>query len=199
MVALPFHFIFALSGLTIFAGIYLPVSETMLKPQAQAHAQAEAKAKGLAFKPAGVPAPLASVDAMVVEAKRRWAARGMPGEVGFLQVNHVGDANSYVSIYRAGSDRVTLVGAGACTSRRRPASVIREEPPPTVVVEHQRLPDRPAPAALRALAAALVLRAGRPVGLRLHRHRLHLLRREAQARSTPSRASAARAGSMRWR
>ena len=75
VVALPFHFIFALSGLTIFAGIYLPVSETMLKPQAQSHAMAEAKAKGLAFKPAGVPAPMASVDAMVVEAKRRWAAR----------------------------------------------------------------------------------------------------------------------------
>ena len=54
------------------------------------HAMAEAKAKGLAFKPAGVAAPMASVDAMVLEAKRRWAARGMPGEVGFLMVNHVG-------------------------------------------------------------------------------------------------------------
>ena len=80
VVALPFHFIFALSGLTIFAGIYLPLSETMLKPQAEAHAMAEAQAKGLAFKPAGVAAPIASVDAMVREAKRRWAARDMPGE-----------------------------------------------------------------------------------------------------------------------
>lgn len=132
VVALPFHFVFALSGLTIFAAIYLPVSETMLRPQAMAHAQAQAQAKGLAFKPAGVPAPIASVDTMVEEAKRRWSARGMPGEVGFLTVQHAGDANSYVSIYRAGSDRVALVGQPvhfeATTGR-----VILEEPPPSVV------------------------------------------------------------------
>ncbi len=131
VVALPFHFIFALSGLTIFAGIYLPVSETMLQPLAQKHAMAEAQAKGLAFKPSGQAAPLASVDAMVLEAKRRWAARGMPGEVGFLQVNHVGDANSYVSIFRAGSDRVTLVGQ-AVHFDGPTGRVIREEPPTTL-------------------------------------------------------------------
>jgi hypothetical protein len=76
-VALPFHFIFALSRLTIFGGIYLPVSETLLQPLALAHAQAEAQGRGLAFKPLGRPGALASVDAMVGEAKRRWAARGM--------------------------------------------------------------------------------------------------------------------------
>lgn len=112
VVALPFHFVFALSGLTIFAAIYLPASGTLLKPLAEKHAMSEAAGKGLAFRPVGVPAKLASVDAMVVEAKRRWAARGMPGEVGFLTVNHVGDAASYVSVYRAGSDRVALVGQG---------------------------------------------------------------------------------------
>ncbi|MFT3954510.1 MAG: PepSY-associated TM helix domain-containing protein [Piscinibacter sp.] len=132
VVALPFHFIFALSGLTIFAGIYLPVSSTLLEPLAMRHAVAEAQAKGLAFKPAGVAAPLASVDAMVLEAKRRWEARGMPGEVGFLTVNHVGDANSYVSIYRAGSDRVALVGQ-AVHFEGPTGKVIREEPPPSVV------------------------------------------------------------------
>ncbi len=129
VVALPFHFIFALSGLTIFASIYLPVGETMLKPLAQQQAFAEAQAKGLAFKPAGVPAPLASVDAMVVEAKKRWAARGMPGEVGFLSVNHVGDRNAYVSIFRAGSDRVSLVGQ-AVHFEGPSGRVILEEPPP---------------------------------------------------------------------
>jgi len=132
VVALPFHFFFALTGLTIFAGMYLPVSETLLKPQAQAAAMAEAKAKGLAFKPAGLPAPLASVDAMVVEAKRRWAARGMPGEVGYLYVNHVGDRNSYVTLYRAGSDRVTLVGQ-AIHFDGPSGRVVFEEPPPSVV------------------------------------------------------------------
>jgi uncharacterized iron-regulated membrane protein len=129
VVALPFHFMFALTGLVIFAGIYFPVSDTVFKPLADRHAQAEAAAKGVALKPSGKKGPLASVDAMVAEAKRRWSARGMPGEVGFLTVNHVGDANSYVSVFRAGSDRVTLVGQGVhfegATGR-----VVHEEPPP---------------------------------------------------------------------
>jgi len=36
----------------------------------------------------------------------------MAGDVGFLSVQHVGDANAYVSVYRAGTDRVTLTGEG---------------------------------------------------------------------------------------
>ena len=132
VVALPFHFFFAFTGLVIFAGIYLPVSNTVLRPLAQAHEVVEAARTGLPHKAAGVAAPLASVDAMVLEAKRRWAARGMPGEVGFLFLEHVGDANGYVSVFRAGSDRVALVGQGvhfqASTGR-----VLREDPPPTAV------------------------------------------------------------------
>lgn len=132
VVALPFHFVFAFTGLLIFVGIYFPVSETMLKPQAMAAAQQQAEAKGLPFKPAGTPAALASVDAMVIEAKRRWEARGMPGEVGFLTVNHLGDSNSVVSIYRAGSDRVALVGQAVHFSGPT-GRVIHEEPAPTAV------------------------------------------------------------------
>jgi uncharacterized iron-regulated membrane protein len=132
VVALPFHFMFPLTGLIVFAGLYFPLSETMFQAAAQKHAQADALAKGLPFEPAGKPAKLASVDAMVTEAKRRWAARGMPGEVGYLSVNHVGDVNSYVSLYRAGSDRVTLVGQ-AIHFEASSGRVIREEPPPSTV------------------------------------------------------------------
>jgi uncharacterized iron-regulated membrane protein len=128
VVALPFHFMFALSGLIIFASIYFPVSDTVMKPQAKAHEQAEAAALGLPFKPAGVAAPLASVDAMVAEAQRRWAARDMAGEVGFLFVNHPGDANAYVSLYRAGTDRVTLTGEGI-HFKGTTGEVIREDAP----------------------------------------------------------------------
>lgn len=132
VIALPFHFFFAFSGLLVFAAIYLPVSETVLKPLARAQQAAEAARVGLPHKPAGEAAPLASVDAMVAEAKRRWEARGMAGEVGYLQIHHVGDRNSYVSVFRAGRDRVTLVGEGvhfeAATGR-----VIREDPSPTAV------------------------------------------------------------------
>jgi uncharacterized iron-regulated membrane protein len=130
--ALPFHFFFAFTGLVIFAGIYLPVDDTLLKPLAKAHEAAEAARTGLAHERSGVAAPLASVDAMVVEAKRRWEARGMPGEVGFLFINHLGDRNGYVSVFRAGADQVALVGQGvhfeAATGR-----VIREDPPPGAV------------------------------------------------------------------
>lgn len=132
VVALPFHFMFAFTGLVIFAGIYFPVSETTLKPLADKHERIDASAKGLPHDPAGVKAPLASVDAMVAEAKRRWAARNMAGEVGFLWLNHVGDRNGTVSIYRAGSDQVALLGQAvhfeASTGR-----VIHEEPPPTPI------------------------------------------------------------------
>ncbi|MFT3666813.1 PepSY-associated TM helix domain-containing protein [Piscinibacter sp.] len=132
VVALPFHFFFAFTGLVIFAGIYLPVDETQLRPLAKQHETLEAARTGLPHDPAGVAAPLASVDAMVAEAKRRWAARDMPGEVGLLTIEHLGDRNGYVSVFRAGTDRVTLVGQGvhfeAATGK-----LIREDPPPTAV------------------------------------------------------------------
>ncbi|MBV2164589.1 MAG: PepSY domain-containing protein, partial [Comamonas sp.] len=75
VLALPFHFFFAFTGLVIFAGIYFPVSHTQLEPLHELHEQMEAQETGLPHDRAGVAAPLASVDAMVAEAQRRWAAR----------------------------------------------------------------------------------------------------------------------------
>lgn len=133
VVALPFHFFFAFTALVIFASnIYLPVTHTTLKPLHEHHEMLEAARTGLPHEPAGIPAPLASVDAMVAEAKRRWAERNMAGEVGFLSMNHLGDENGYVSIYRAGSDRVALVGEGI-HFKASTGEVIREEPPRSVV------------------------------------------------------------------
>jgi uncharacterized iron-regulated membrane protein len=132
VVALPFHFFFAFTGLVIFAGIYLPIGDTMLRPLHHAQEAAEAARTGLPHKPAGVAAPLASVDAMVAEAKNRWAARGIPGEVGYLQMHHLNDANGYVSIYRAGSDRVALVGEGI-HFKASSGAVLREDPPRSAV------------------------------------------------------------------
>lgn len=132
VVALPFHFFFAFTGLVIFAGIYLPVGGTMFKAQSEAHEKLEEAESGLPHEPAGIAAPLASVDAMVVEAQRRWAARGMPGEVGFLGVTHAGDANGYVSVYRAGTDRVTLTGEGI-HFRASTGELLRENPQASVI------------------------------------------------------------------
>ncbi|NSL53434.1 PepSY-associated TM helix domain-containing protein [Uliginosibacterium aquaticum] len=133
VVALPFHFFFAFTGLLIFAGFYyFPVSQFQLKPLHDQHEIIEARETGLPHQRAGIPAPLASVDAMMAEAKRRWAARDMAGEVGFLQLHHLGDANGYVSIYRAGSDRVALVGE-AIHFKASSGEVLREEPPRAAV------------------------------------------------------------------
>lgn len=132
VVALPFHFMFALSGLVIFASIYFPLSDTVYKPLAEAHEKVEHDTTGLPHDPAGVYAPMASVDKMMAEAQRRWAARDMAGEVGYLFINHVDDANSYVSIYRAGTDRIGLLGEGV-HFKGTTGEVLREDPAQTAV------------------------------------------------------------------
>lgn len=135
VVALPFHFFFALTGLIIFAAYYyLPVSSTLLKPLHDQHEILESQRTGLPHEPAGIAAPMASIDAMVAEAKRRWAARDMAGEVGYLFADHVGDQNGYVSIYRAGSDRVALVGE-PIHFKASTGEVLREDPPRAAVME----------------------------------------------------------------
>lgn len=132
VLALPFHFFFAFTGLVIFAGIYFPVAHTQLRPLHDLHEQIEARQTGLPHERAGVAAPLASVDAMVAQAQRRWAAQGMAGEVGFLALQHVGDANGYVSVYRAGTDRIALVGNGI-HFKAATGELLREDPPRTAV------------------------------------------------------------------
>ena len=135
VVALPFHFFFAFTGLVIFGAFYfLPVSQFQLKGLHDQHEVVEAAETGLPHQAAGVPAPLASVDAMVAQAKQRWAGRDMAGEVGFLMVHHVGDANSYVSVYRAGSDRVALVGEGI-HFKGSTGELLFEDPPRSPVSE----------------------------------------------------------------
>lgn len=132
VVGLPFHFFFAFTGLVIFASIYFPVTHTQLHELHELHEKLEGDATGLPHDRAGVAAPMASVDAMVVEAQRRWATRGMAGEVGFLNILHVGDANGYVSIYRAGTDRIALTGEGI-HFKASTGEVLHEEPPRTAV------------------------------------------------------------------
>jgi uncharacterized iron-regulated membrane protein len=134
VLALPFHFFFAFTGLLIYAGTYFPVADTQLAQLHELHETVEERETGLPHDRAGVAAPLASVDAMVVEAQRRWAARGMAGEVGALTLAHVGDANGYVSIFRAGTDRVANVSEGI-HFKASTGQVLREDPPQTTVGE----------------------------------------------------------------
>jgi len=132
VLALPFHFFFAFTGLLIFAGHYFPVTHTQLEPLHELHEKIEEQQTGLPQDRAGVPAPLASVDAMVAEARRRWTAKGMAGEVGLVSANHVGDVNGYVSVWRAGTDRIANVSDGI-HFKASTGEVLYEEPPLTAV------------------------------------------------------------------
>ncbi|WFC40928.1 PepSY-associated TM helix domain-containing protein [Pseudoxanthomonas sp. SE1] len=133
VVALPFHFFFAFTGLLIFAATYyFPLGHTQLHGLHDLHAEVEARETGLPHERAGVPAGLANVDAMVADAQRRWAARDKAGDVGFLVLQHVGDANGYVSVYRAGTDRIALVGDGI-HYKASTGELIREDPAATPV------------------------------------------------------------------
>lgn len=133
VVALPFHFFFALTGLLIFsATYYFPVGHTQLHALHDLHAEVEARETGLPHERAGIPAGLANVDAMVIDAQRRWTSKGKAGDVGFLVLQHVGDANGYVSVYRAGTDRIALVGDGI-HYKASTGALIREDPLATAV------------------------------------------------------------------
>jgi uncharacterized iron-regulated membrane protein len=132
VLALPFMFVITLSGLLIFAYLYLPSPTTLMRPLVKTQQEAELSLTGLPAEPAGKPAQLASVDKMMADAKARWAAKGVPGEVGIVSVVHVGDENAYVSIARDNVDRVatseTLYfkgSTGALLYEDPPASGIR--------------------------------------------------------------------------
>jgi len=107
------------------AGVSLPDGHLKIgsqHPLHELHEKHEAAETGLPHDRANVPGPLASVDTMVTDAQRRrtgpsrtWhgmAWHGMADDLGFLVVRHVGDADACVSIYRAGTDRIALVGNG---------------------------------------------------------------------------------------
>ncbi|PJK01982.1 peptidase [Lysobacteraceae bacterium NML03-0222] len=130
VVALPFHLFFAFTGVLIFAAwLYLPVGHSLLQPLHDRHAVHEASASGLPHQRSGkAQTHIAPVTAMVQQAKQRWAERGMPGEVGLLELHHVGDADAYISIHRAGSDRVALVGQ-ALHFKASSGALLHEAPP----------------------------------------------------------------------
>ena len=106
VVALPFHFMIALSGLVIFITIYFPQLQAgAYGTDAKAKAAFMAEAYGkYARKPARAPGQLASLDAMRATAQQQWAG----GAPYFVRVFHPGDANSYVELRRSYANDVTM-------------------------------------------------------------------------------------------
>ena len=127
VVAMPFLFVITFSGLLIFARIYFPSVEELMHPTIEAQEKVEESRTGLPAEPLGKPAPLASVDAMMLAAKKRWADQGVAGDVGEVDITHYGDVNAYVSIYRDSVDRVAT--SEALHFKASTGELIYEDPP----------------------------------------------------------------------
>jgi uncharacterized iron-regulated membrane protein len=133
VLALPFHFAIALSGLVIFFGIYMKAgifAAYGTEPADRTRFNAEAfssYSRPLAKQPLE---SIASLDAMVVEAKRRWVARGEPGEPSVLILRNARDANAVVDVRRAYADRVSLT-ADTVWFDAATGAVLHEERQPT--------------------------------------------------------------------
>lgn len=107
VLALPFHFMIALSGLVIFMGIYFPTAyQGAYGADKEAKAAYSREAYGQFRRPkSGTPAQAsASIDAMRQAASAQWQG----GEANFVRIWHPGDANSYVELRRSYQDMVTM-------------------------------------------------------------------------------------------
>lgn len=95
---LPFHFVITLSGLIIFYSIYFAWPTAL--PYGGDREALQSENFGLYSRPkASVPAPMASIDAMVRDAEARWLVHhGAPVKADLVRVNHPGDAAAFVQV-----------------------------------------------------------------------------------------------------
>jgi uncharacterized iron-regulated membrane protein len=100
-IGLPFHFLIAFSGLAIFFFMYFPAALHVTHERGQRQFFNESRA-GFARAAAGVPASMASLDAMVQRAGALWSG-GAPMQIA---VSHPGDLRGYVEVTRTIDDVV---------------------------------------------------------------------------------------------
>lgn len=133
VLAMPFHFMVALSGLVILFSTYFPsaiVGAYGQGPAATKEARQEMFGQYQRVK-ANQPGQLASLDAMVRQAEQAWGG----GKANNVRVWHPGDKNSYVEVRRSYADMVTMnldlayfdAGSGAELQRFTAAPVVRVE------------------------------------------------------------------------
>lgn len=106
--ALPFHFVVALSGLIIFAAVYLQPAIAWVYGGETAAYSKEVLSR---FSRPAAKRPLeqrASIDALATQARAHWAAAGQPGEVQLVIVRQPRDAHAVVEVRRAYGRRVAL-------------------------------------------------------------------------------------------
>jgi uncharacterized iron-regulated membrane protein len=103
VLGLPFNFLIAFTGLVIFMSVYLPGIRTVLYPDGPATFAVEAYGTPR-IPPTGRSADLASLDAMVAEARRRWGG----ASPATILVFNPGDGAASVFVNQDTSSRVTM-------------------------------------------------------------------------------------------
>lgn len=107
VLALPFHAVVTLSGLVIFFAVYFPAAWQSAYAEVGAGARETFNREAFGSwrrPPAGVAAPLASLDAMLAAAEAEWQG----GRPYFVRVWHPGDAAAYVEVRRSIADDITM-------------------------------------------------------------------------------------------
>ncbi len=105
VLGLPFHFLITLSGLVIFFATYFP-GAVQLAYDGNRRAFVRDTLDSYSRPNLNRPGTVASLDAMVADARRPWTGEGSM----IVFVNHPGDAASYVEISRPREDRINGLG-----------------------------------------------------------------------------------------
>ena len=103
---LPFHLMITYTGLVTLMTLYMPWPEMagIESPAMKRQLTSEMNAFLQPVKPSGEAAPLASIEAMVREAERRWG----PGSVARVTAANPGDAAARVAIARGEGGRLSM-------------------------------------------------------------------------------------------
>lgn len=106
--ALPFHFVIALSGLIVFAAVYLQPAIAWVYGSDRGAYSREVLSR-YSRPAAGAPMPhRVSLDTLAAQARAHWATAGQPGEVQLVIVRQPRDAHAVVEVRRACGARVAL-------------------------------------------------------------------------------------------
>lgn len=106
VLALPFHLMITYTGLVTLMALYMPWGQQagIQTPQQRQALNAQQSVFIVPAAVSGRPAPLASVEAMVRQARERWGLH----DIGYITVSHPGDAAARVAVARGESGRVSM-------------------------------------------------------------------------------------------
>jgi uncharacterized iron-regulated membrane protein len=105
VLALPFHLMITYTGLITFMTMYMPWGVDAIYDGDVSAFLAEARGSSRPGGAAGVQAPLAPIDGMLEKARALWPG----GRIGWITVDHPGDAKATVTVARHEGDRLSKV------------------------------------------------------------------------------------------